>query len=116
MTIRCVDHRDHLFEVPYRTLVRTGYDNMITAGRSASADGFGWDILRVIPPAILTGQAAGEAAVISLRSGAPIYAVDVPTLQSRLEEANVMIHFPDSYLPEDKTVCRRGREADPLHI
>lgn len=114
--INSFDHRDHLFEVPYRTLVRTGYDNMITAGRSASADGFGWDILRVIPPAILTGQAAGEAAVISLRSGAPIYAVDVPTLQSRLEEANVMIHFPDSYLPEDKTVCLRGREADPLHI
>ena len=54
------ERRDFLYEIPFRTLVRTGYDNLITAGRSASADGYAWDVVRVIPPAILTGQAAGE--------------------------------------------------------
>lgn len=52
------DNRDFLYEVPYRVLVKTGFDNLITAGRTASAQGYAWDILRVIPPAIITGQAA----------------------------------------------------------
>ncbi len=108
-------HRDYLFEVPYRTLVRSGFDNMITAGRSASATGYGWDMLRVIPPAILTGQAAGEAVCLSLESGRGLPDIDIYALQSRLEQANVMIHFPDSYVPEDRTVnifSRVGREKD----
>jgi hypothetical protein len=40
------DHRDYLYEVPLRCLVKAGYPNLITAGRSASASGYGWDILR----------------------------------------------------------------------
>ena len=46
---------------------------MQAAGRSSSGDGYGWDILRVIPPAILTGQAVGTAAslALSMRSRSP---------------------------------------------
>ena len=98
------DHRDYLFEVPLRTLTRRGFDNMLTAGRSAAAEGYAWDILRVIPPAILTGQAAGEAAVLALETGCPAAEVAIPELQKRLEAADVMIHFPDDYIPEDRTV------------
>ncbi|MCQ2433372.1 MAG: FAD-dependent oxidoreductase [Clostridia bacterium] len=102
------DHRNHLFEVPLRTLTRRGFDNIMTAGRSASGAGYGWDLLRVIPPAILTGQAAGEACVLALESGCAVHDVSVPKLQNRLEAANVMIHFPDSYIPEDRTVIIHG--------
>ena len=106
------DHRDHLFEVPLRTLVRRGFDNIVTAGRSASGAGYGWDLLRVIPPAILTGQAAGEAAVLSLEEKRAVCDVTVSTLQARLEAANVMIHFPDEYIPEDRTVIIHGNNMD----
>ena len=106
------DHRDYLYEVPLRTLVRHGFDNMITAGRSASGSGYAWDVLRVIPPAILTGQAAGEAAVLALEEQTAIYDVTVPTLQKRLEDANVMIHFPDEYVPQDRTVVIHGNNMD----
>ena len=58
------DRRDFLYEVPLRSLVRTGFDNLMTAGRSASADGYAWDVFRVIPPAILTGQAAAVTVVV----------------------------------------------------
>lgn len=102
------EHRDYLFEVPLRALTRRGFDNIITAGRSASGGGYGWDLLRVIPPAILTGQAAGEAAVLSLEEKTAITDVSVPALQSRLEAADVMIHFPDAYVPEDRTVIIHG--------
>ena len=93
------EHRDFLWEVPYRTLVRTGYDNLITAGRTAAGADYAWDVLRVIPPAIVTGQAAGLAAAQALETGRAIHDVDVPRLQKELEKQNVLLHFEDSWLP-----------------
>lgn len=94
-------YKDLLYEVPLRTLIRKGFPNMITAGRSASGSGYAWDVLRVIPPAILTGQAAGEAAVLAIESGCAVGDVDIAQLQSRLTEGGVMIHFDDAWVPED---------------
>lgn len=105
------EHRDHLFEVPLRALTRRDYPNIITAGRSADGTGYGWDLMRVIPPAILTGQAAGEAAALAIKSGKGIADVDIRVLQAKLEKENVMIHFPDEYVPEDKTVVIHGKNA-----
>ena len=87
------------------------YPNMLTAGRSAAGAGYGWDLLRVIPPAILTGQAAGEAACLALREGVGAWQVNIKNLQGKLERENVMIHFPDEYLPEDRTVIIHGKNA-----
>ena len=94
------ENRDWLYEVPFGTLVRTGYDNLITCGRSASASGWGWDVLRVIPPAVLTGQAAGIAAAMSLESGRAIAGVDIAALQHALADSGVIIHFDDAWIPE----------------
>lgn len=105
------EHRDHLFEVPLRTLVRKDFPNIITAGRSADGTGYGWDLLRVIPPAILTGQAAGEAATLAIKDNTSVSAVNIRSLQAKLEKENVMIHFPDSYIPEDRTVIIHGKNA-----
>lgn len=105
------DNRDHLFEVPLRTLTNREYPNIITAGRSADGTGYGWDLLRVIPPAILTGQAAGEAAYLALKTGTDIARVDIKELQNTLEKENVMVHFPDEYVPEDRTVIIHGKNT-----
>lgn len=105
------EHRDHLFEVPLRCLARRDYPNIITAGRSADGTGYGWDLLRVIPPAILTGQAAGEAACLALKTGVGAASVDIRSLQNILEKNDVMIHFPDEYIPEDRTVVIHGKNA-----
>ncbi len=104
------DHKDVLFEVPYRCLIRSGFDNLITAGRSAAGSGYAWDILRVIPIAILTGQAAGEAAALAIETNTAIDRLDVSALQKRMEEANVMVHFDDALLPEDPTTFYRGED------
>lgn len=101
------DHQDRLFEVPYGTLVRTGFDNLITCGRSASGEGWGWDVLRVIPPAVLTGQAAGIAAAQALSSHTPLPSLPVEILQSALKKTGVIIHFDDAWLPAHP-------EEDPL--
>lgn len=102
------EHRDHLFEVPLRSICRKDYPNVLTAGRSACGEGYGWDILRVIPPAILTGQAAAEAACLAIDSKKACADVDIKKLQALLESDNIMIHFPDEYVPEDKTVIIHG--------
>ncbi len=105
--------KDRLYEIPYGVLVKSGFDNLITAGRTASAEGWGWDVLRVIPPAIITGQAAGEAAVIAIDDACDIAKVDITKLQTRLTEGNVMLHFDDSLVPEDVT---KEEKADVGHI
>ena len=102
------DRADFLYEVPFGTLVRTGFENVITAGRTASASGYGWDVLRVIPPAILTGQAAGNACSIAVDDGKPIYAIDVKKLQSAMEKQNCPVHFDDSLVPADKNKIEKG--------
>ena len=95
------EHRHFLYEIPYRVMVKTGFENLIAAGRITSGDGYGWDLLRVIPPAIITGQAAGVAASIAIDYNKAVYGIDVSKLQEILEKQNVMIHFDDSLVRED---------------
>ncbi len=95
------DRRDFLYEVPYGTMVKDGFDNIIAAGRCASARGYAWDVLRVIPPAILTGQAAGAAAIQAVDKKCSVLDIDISALQAKLESENVIIHFDDSLVPED---------------
>lgn len=105
------DRRHFLYEVPLRCLCRSDYPNLLTAGRSASGEGYGWDLLRVIPPAILTGQAAAEAACLALDSTTPAAQVDIATLQKRLEKSDIMIHFPDEWVPSDKELTEMANEG-----
>lgn len=105
------EHRDHLWEVPLRCLTRKDYPNMLTAGRSADGTGYCWDILRVIPPAIITGQAAAHAACLAIRENTGAAEVPIRKLQDKLEADDVMVHFPDAYLPENRTIILHGKNA-----
>ena len=93
------ERRDFLFEMPYRLQIRTGFDNLIAAGRTTSGEGYAWDVIRVIPPAIISGQAAGNAAVLAIDSGRGVDRLDVGQLQKMQAEQNVMIHFDDALVP-----------------
>ena len=95
------ERRDILYEVPYGTMVKDGFDNIIAAGRCASGRGYAWDVLRVIPPAILTGQAAGAAAIQAVDKKCSVLDIDIPSLQAKLEGENVIIHFDDALVPDD---------------
>ena len=109
------ERRDFLYEMPYRILIRSGYDNLITAGRCASGEGYAWDVIRVIPPAIISGQAAGNAAVVALDSKCGIDKVDVAEVQKRQAEQNVMLHFDDALIPED--AAHAGEKGEDIgHI
>ena len=107
------EFRDRLYEVPFGTLVKTGFDNLITCGRSAAGEGWAWDALRVIPPAVLTGQAAGIAAAQAIDAASPIYSLPIAPLQKALADTGVIIHFDDSLIPENPETFRA---ESPDHI
>lgn len=65
-------------EIPYRSLVAKGIDNLLSAGRCLSAD---WDAIggvRIIATSMTTGQAAGNAAALCVKRG-----VTAPELDGR---------------------------------
>ena len=97
------DRADYLYEVPLRALYSKACPNLLTAGRSAAGEGYAWDVLRVIPPAIQTGQAAGEAAALAVEMNTDPGKVSIVQLQARLARGGVMIHFDDKLIPDGST-------------
>lgn len=82
-----------VYEIPYRTLVNDRFSNIFATGRAISASGDAWEAVRVIPPAVLTGQAAGTAAAMAIRKKCPVAEVPVGELQKNLEKADVILHY-----------------------
>ena len=68
-------------------------------------------MLRVIPPAVLTGQAAGIAAAMANETGAPIAQVPLAPLQKALADTDVLIHFDDAWVPEEKKDAHGASEG-----
>ncbi len=85
-------HAGDLYELPYRILYHPEYGNLFTAGRSVSSDGWAWDVTRVIPVAVLTGEVAGVAAVEACRKGCAAKDVSVAELQRQLQERGILLH------------------------
>jgi len=74
------------FGIPYGILVPRGWKNLWVAGRCASSDVAVHGSIRVQPAASMMGQAAGTAAVQSLRTGLPAAAIDTEQLVTTLRE------------------------------
>lgn len=57
------------YTIPYRILVHKDFDNVWSAGKTVSADRLALGAIRVMPPAMASGQAAGVAAAIAVKHG-----------------------------------------------
>jgi hypothetical protein len=79
------------FHIPYRTLVPKGISNLLVAGRCISADYIAQGCTRSQAACMLTGQATGTAAALSIRDGVEPRKVDIPALQRVLESQNQLI-------------------------
>lgn len=75
---------DGAFDVPYRSMLPQGVDNLLVAGRCISATHFAHGATRNMAPCLVTGQAAGTAAAMAARRNAPLAELHVPDLQAQL--------------------------------
>jgi hypothetical protein len=81
-----------VFEIPYRALIDAKVANVLAAGRIIASGGDAWEVTRVIPPSVLTGQASGTAAAVAIKNGIPVQEVNIAELQNKLEKSGVLIH------------------------
>lgn len=78
---------------PYRSLIAKEFDNLLVAGRCASAESEIMGAIRVMPPCFAMGQAAGTAAALTAIDGVKAKDLCVSKLVDTLKKDGV-------YLPE----------------
>ncbi len=79
------------FHVPYRSLVPQGVDNLIVAGRSIGGDKISHAAVRSMMCCTVSGQGAGVAAAVSLRTGQPFDRLDVRQVRQELRRQGVRL-------------------------
>ncbi|HEY8561643.1 MAG TPA: FAD-dependent oxidoreductase [Pyrinomonadaceae bacterium] len=84
-----------VYEVPYRTLVPRGRDELWVAGRCFSATHDAHASCRSMAQTMSMGQAAGLAAVLSLEEDSSARAVDTGRLRERLLRLGAILEFPE---------------------
>jgi hypothetical protein len=75
---------DLTFEIPYRSLLPLGVDNLLVAGRCICADHVAESGIRAISACMYTGQAAGTAAGLAAQRSLTPRTIPVPALQDSL--------------------------------
>ena len=84
------------YDIPYRTLLPRGFDNLLVAGRCHSATSEALASSRVTATAMGMGQAAGTAAAMAVTTGRGPRGVDIPSLQARLQADGAILEMPQS--------------------
>ena len=79
------------YGVPFRCLVPQKIDNLLVAGRCLSADSTAAGAVRVMPPCMAMGQAAGTAAALSIKNKHSVRETDVKMLREILVKNNVVL-------------------------
>jgi len=79
------------YGVPYRSLLPKGIDNLLLAGRCLSADSTAAGAVRVMPPCMAMGQAAGTAAALAVKAGVTPKQIDVTVLRETLKQNGVVL-------------------------
>jgi hypothetical protein len=79
------------FQVPYRSLVPKGVANLLVAGRSIGGDKLSHAAVRNMMCCSVSGQGAGAAAAVSLKTGRSFAEVDVSAVQAELTRQGARI-------------------------
>lgn len=79
------------YHVPYGCLVPEHVDGLLVSGRCISVDDYAQQAVRLIPPAMVTGQAAGTAAALVCAAGQEPRQLDTNTLRTQLLADGVLL-------------------------
>jgi len=79
------------YQIPYRTMVRKDYNNLIVAGRSICVDDVAFGAIRVMINLNQVGEAAGVAAVLACNCCIAVSEVDADLLRKTLAEGGSIV-------------------------
>jgi hypothetical protein len=82
-----------VWEVPYGSLLPQGVENLLVVGRCQAAEGYAWQVTRLIPAAALSGQAAGIAAQLALAGRTSPDRLEAKDVQRAAEAAGIRVHI-----------------------
>jgi hypothetical protein len=80
------------FQIPYRSLLPRGVDNLIVAGRCIGGDKVSHAAVRNMMCCAVSGQGAGVAAAIAVRTATAFAELDVAAVQAELRRQGARIH------------------------
>ncbi len=80
------------YGIPYGTLVPINLSNLLVAGRCVSAESEAAGAIRVMPPCMGMGEAAGVAAAMACLENVDVREIDVQKLRNKLQENNVLLN------------------------
>jgi hypothetical protein len=78
-------------DIPYRVMLPRGFENLLVAGRCASADHVAQSSIRKTTTCMTMGQAAGTAAALAVRAGVSPRKVDIKDLQATLSRQGAIL-------------------------
>ena len=84
---------DAVWEVPYGSILPQGVEGLLVVGRCSSAEGYAWQVTRLIPGATLTGQVAALAARLALAAQTTPDRLDVKDVQRVAEARGLVLHL-----------------------
>lgn len=82
---------DGAFDIPYRTLVPRGLENVLVAGRCISVTSYAHGATRNMAPCLVMGEAAGVATAIAAEQDVSMPELDVDLLQDTLERRGAFL-------------------------
>jgi hypothetical protein len=108
------------YDIPFRSLVGSGVENLLMAGKCVSATHEGIASTRVIPICMAEGQAVGTAAALAVAGRVGPREVPIRTLQDRLIERGAELRQglgePDRALMERIGSIDPGRQPSPAGV
>lgn len=84
---------DAVWEVPYGSLLPKKVEGLLVVGRCSSAEGYAWQVTRLIPAVALTGQVAGIAARLAAEQGTLPHKLAVADVQQAAEARGIVLHL-----------------------
>ncbi|MBT3377966.1 MAG: FAD-dependent oxidoreductase [Lentisphaerae bacterium] len=85
----------HVWETPYGTLLPQKIRGVLVAGRSMSTEGDAWEVYRVIPAAVMSGEAAGVAAALAAEHKCEPGELNVADVQDALRPNGIKFHLAE---------------------
>ena len=87
--------KDEYYELPYEVLYNKKVKNLYVAGRIVSSSDVGWEVTRVIPVCVLSGEVAGLAVSLLKENKCDNDSLDISLLQNKLFNRGIKLHHEE---------------------